>query len=275
MEHPVAAGIGAAGGRLGDGDQPAFALDHRLATAAAGHTAGLGAAPTGGIVAGLEGGGVVPAALGLGHAGSAAIIAGLGRRLHVGDGQLVDKTAGQLGGPAAIDLAVGGEADPGLFAGAGDADIGQPALFLEPLFALLVDAALGGEHAFLPAGQEDQGEFQALGPVQGHDLHRVLTGAPVQVHDQRHVLQIGLQVVEGGHGLDQFLQVLQAGLAGGGLVQAQGVGIAAFLQHHLQQAGVVGGVAQAAPAIEVADEIGQGRAGAGGDFVGLDQGAGG
>jgi hypothetical protein len=98
--------------------------------------------------------------------------------------------------------------------------------------------------------------------VQGHDPDRVVAGALVQVHDQRHVLQIAFQRVEGAHRLDELLQVLKPRLAGGPLVEAQGVGIAALLQHRLQHALVRGGGGQGAPAVQVAQEVAQRRAGA-------------
>ena len=53
--------------------------------------------------------------------------------------------------------------DAGALAGAGDADIGEAALFLEAGAAAFVHRALGGEQAFLPAGQEDGVELEALG----------------------------------------------------------------------------------------------------------------
>jgi len=112
---------------------------------------GLGAFPAGAGIAAAEGGGVVPAALGLLHAGRGAVVAGVRLWLDVGDGQFIDEAAGQLRGPAAIDHAVGGEADARVLLGAGDADVGQAAFLLQSLQALFVDAALAGEDAFLPA----------------------------------------------------------------------------------------------------------------------------
>ncbi len=47
-----------------------------------------------------------------------------------------------------------------------EADIGQPALFLEAGQALVVERALVGEQAFLPARQEHRVELQPLGGVQ-------------------------------------------------------------------------------------------------------------
>ena len=76
------------------------------------------------------------------HAGAAAVVAGVGTRLDVGQRQFVDEARGQLAGPAAINLPVRREADPRLLAGAGDANIGEAPLLLEALLALLVDAPL-------------------------------------------------------------------------------------------------------------------------------------
>src|SRR5690606_13719771 len=87
VEHAVAARP--AGRRLGisRGDQAAFALDHRAAGIGGfGRLVrgiGLGALPTGTGIAAAEGGGVVPAALRLLHAGRGAVIAGVRLRLDV------------------------------------------------------------------------------------------------------------------------------------------------------------------------------------------------
>ena len=178
-----------------------------------------------------------------------------------------DQAGVDRAGPAAIALAVGDEADPRLLAGPGDADVGEAAFLLQALFALLVHAALGGEDAFLPARQEDQREFQPLGRVQGHDLHRVRLRSAVEVHDQGDVLQIGFERLEVPHRLDQFLEVLQPGLGGRALVEAEGVGIAALLQHLLHQARMGEASGLVAPAIHVAQEVGQRGPGARGQFV--------
>ena len=177
------------------------------------------------------------------------------------DGQFIDEAAGQLGRPAAIDLAISGEGDTGVALGSGDADIGQAPLLLEALLALVVDRALGREHAFLPARQEHEGKLQPLGAMQGHDLDGVVARlAPVQVHDKRHMLQIGLKIVEGLHRLDQLLEVIQPRLARGA-VGALHVGVAALLQHGLGQLPVAHGLGQGPPAVEVAHEGGERRAG--------------
>ena len=73
-------------------------------------------------------------------------------------------------GPLAVDAAVGGvEDDAALAPRAGDRDIGEAALLLEAGIAAFVERALRGEDAFLPAGEEDGVELQALGGVDGHD----------------------------------------------------------------------------------------------------------
>ena len=54
------------------------------------------------------------------------------------------------------------------FLGAGDADVHQAALFLEPAF---VDAGLVRQVAVLAADDEDAAELQALGRMQAHQAH--------------------------------------------------------------------------------------------------------
>ena len=96
----------------------------------------------------------------------AAIAVGHRRHLDEGFRQFVDEARGQGGLPQIVDAAVLGEGNGGAALGAGDADIGEAALFLEAGAAFLVERALMREQAFLPAGQEHGAEFQALGGVQ-------------------------------------------------------------------------------------------------------------
>src|SRR3546814_8801973 len=56
----------------------------------------------------------------------------------------------------------------------GDADVGQPALLLQP--PALFHRARIGKQPFLHPRQEHQREFQTLRAVQGHQLHAVLAG---------------------------------------------------------------------------------------------------
>src|SRR5690606_25832120 len=121
---------------IGGGDQAAFALDHGAAgVGGLGRLVrgiGLGAFPAGTGIAAAEGGGAFPADPGLLDPGRGAVVAGVRLRLDVGDRQFIDEAAGQLRGPAAIDHAVGGEADARILLGAGDADVGQTAFLLQP-----------------------------------------------------------------------------------------------------------------------------------------------
>src|SRR5260221_753969 len=57
---------------------------------------------------------------------------GLGVDLDVVRRQLADEARGDGALPGAVDAAVGGEGDGGAVARAGDADIGEPALLLQP-----------------------------------------------------------------------------------------------------------------------------------------------
>src|SRR3546814_7027574 len=84
-------------------------------------------------------------------------------------GQLGDEAAGDAAGPLAVDAAVGGVDYEALMARSCDSDIGEAAFFLEGRVAAFVERALRGEDAFLPAGEEDGAEFEALGGVDGHD----------------------------------------------------------------------------------------------------------
>ncbi|MNR06204.1 hypothetical protein D3C85_1222670 [compost metagenome] len=78
---------------------------------------------------------------------------------------------------------------------AGDRHVHQAALFLQPIG--LHRAVLVREQPFLQAGDEHHVEFEALGRVHGHHLHRVLAGLGLVVaglqrgmgqerHERRH-----------------------------------------------------------------------------------------
>ena len=88
-----------------------------------------------------------------------------------------------------MDAAVGDEPQMQVPLGAGQADIGEAALFLEPGAAALVERALVREQAFLPAGQEHRLELQPLGRMQRHDGDRVELLVLLGVHDQRDMLE--------------------------------------------------------------------------------------
>ena len=73
--------------------------------------------------------------------------------------QFVNESRRERGLPAAVDLAVGGEVNLGLFSRPSDTDIGEAAFFLEACHAALVERFLRREHAFFPAGEEDEREL--------------------------------------------------------------------------------------------------------------------
>ena len=64
---------------------------------------------------------------------------------------------------------VEGVIDPRLPAGPGQADIGQSPLLLEPGQAAVVERALIGKQALLPARQKDEIKLQSLRRMKGHD----------------------------------------------------------------------------------------------------------
>src|SRR5215207_4931671 len=171
--------------------------------------------------------------------------------------QLAQEARGDGSLPLVEDAAIGGERDVGSLARPRQADIGQPALLLEPGQALVVERALVGEQAFLPARQEHGVELQPLGGMQRHDAHHVAAGALGIVGEQCHVLEEGGQGVEFLQGVGQLLQVLQAPLGLGRTIEAQHVGVARLFQNRLDDLDMVHAVEHGAPAIEVLDEISQ------------------
>src|SRR4249919_925755 len=112
-----------------------------------------------------------------------------------------------------MDAAVGGEIDLRELARARQADMREAALFLKARAATLVERALMREQAFLPAGQEDAVELEALGRVQRHDIDGLFGLVALPIHYEGDVLEETLQVLELLHRTHQFFQVFQA--AGG------------------------------------------------------------
>ena len=144
--------------------------------------------------------------------GIGRVEAGVAAFGELGGRQLAQEARGDGGLPLVEDAAIGGERHVGAFACPGEADIGQPTLFLEPGSALLVERALVGEQAFLPARQEHGIELEPLGGVQGHHAHHVGIVAGRHVGEQGHVLHERRQGVEFLQGVHQLLQVLQPAL---------------------------------------------------------------
>ena len=130
---------------------------------------GLGAFPAGGGIGIGEGFGLVEARLAVAAAAVTAVALLDFGDLDMGFRQFVEEARGDGRLPEAVDAAVGDEPDVAAALGAGDADIGEAAFFLEAGAAAFVQRALVREEAFLPAGQEDGVEFEALGRVQRHD----------------------------------------------------------------------------------------------------------
>ena len=159
-------------------------------------------------------------------------------------------------------------ADHRLAAGAGQADIGEASLLLQPGLAVLLEGAVVGKQAVLPAGQKDQIELQPLGAVQGHDADLVLAAALIGLHHQRHMLQEPLQGLEIGHGVDQFLEVVEPARRLGGLVLLPHPGIAGFVEHHAREIGVGAALCQFPPALKILQQGAQGLAQLGFQLVG-------
>jgi hypothetical protein len=196
--------------------------------------------------------------------------------VHLGDfdmglGQFIEKARGQCRLPQPVDAAVGDEPDVAMALGAGEADIGETALFLEAGAAALVERALVREQALLPAGQEHGFEFQPLGRVQRHDRDGVEIGVVVGVHDQRHVLEEGAHGFETGNGLDQFLQVLEPGRRVGGAVVLPHLGVAGFLKDGFGELVAGRRFQHALPAGEHLDHVGQRLARLGLQLIGEDE----
>ncbi len=117
--------------------------------------------------------------------------------------------------PLVEDAPVGGKGDIGALASTGQADIGETALLFEAGQALVVERALVGEQAFLPARQEHGVELQPLGGMQGHDADHVGAGALGVVGDQRHMLQKRRQALELLQRVGELLEILQPPLGVG------------------------------------------------------------
>ena len=170
-----------------------------------------------------------------------------------------------------IDAPVGGIGDLDPLAGAGDADIGEAALLLQPGGAVLVEGALAGEQPFLPAGQEDRVELQPLGAVQGHDTDHVARIALGILHHQADMLEEAGEALELGHGIDQLLQILQPARRIGRFVRLEHAGIAGSRRARSRRARHGACLRHGAPALEIADQAAERAARRRLQLVGLDQ----
>ena len=105
---------------------------------------------------------------------------------------LAQEAAGLVALGAAVEHPGDAVGDIQLLLGAGDADIGQTALFLQ--ICLGVFAHLAGEHPLLHANEEHIGKFQTLCRVDGHQNHLVSAlVVAVNVADEGDILQIAFQ----------------------------------------------------------------------------------
>src|SRR6185295_13738137 len=102
-------------------------------------------------------------AVGIEPAAPAAVRALRLHHLDVRLGQLVDEPRGRRRLPEPAVAPVLREADLGLPPRPRKADVGEPALLLQPRRAVLIQTALVREQAFLPARQEHHVELQPLG----------------------------------------------------------------------------------------------------------------
>ena len=203
MEDAVADGElrGRVHGRLGD----EFALDRLAARAAlaiadafhlmAGAGApvvsrgvgavGLRALPAGCRIGVLERLLLVEAGLAVRIAPVAAVIGALAfRDFNMVQRQFFEEARGDGRLPQAVNASVRHEPDMGTALGAGEADIGEAAFFLQPRSATFVQRALVGKQAFFPAGEEDGLEFQTLRRMQRHDVDGIQVLVLLRIHDE-------------------------------------------------------------------------------------------
>ena len=159
----------------------------------------------------------------LGRAERAADLAAQSDLLNQLSRNFADKARDLVEGFAAVQTAGFCPGDHQLLHRPGDADVSQAALFLQA--ARVFQAHLVREQAFFDARHEHQRKLQALGAVQGHQLHAVFkavclgfTGFQRGVREKRQqhvalVFGIGHIVLEATGGGHQFFQVLYPGLA--------------------------------------------------------------
>ena len=121
---------------------------------------------------------------------------------------------------------------------AGDRDIGEAAFLLEAGEAAFVERALRREHAFFPAGEEDEREFEPLGGVDGHDRDLGLAARGVIVHHQADMLEEGAERLIFLHRAGQFGEVFEPARGFGAALGLEHGGVAAFVEHQAGKLGV-------------------------------------
>ena len=170
-----------------------------------------------------------------------------------------------------MNTAVGGEINFGAALGAGEADIGEAALFLQPGTAIVIKRALVRKQALLPARQENRLELQPLGPMQRHDRHTLAAIGIALVHHQRNMFEEGGEVFKLLHRADKLFQVLKPASSVGGAVLFPEIGIAGFLQYRLRQLVMRHRVKRLAPARKIIEQRAQRLARPGFQFFGFHQ----
>ena len=142
-------------------------------------------------------------------------------------GDLAEETRGQGGRLLAVQAALFGMGEIESFAGARHAHVAEPAFLFQSL--RILGGTLVGKQALFQPDQEHHRKLQALGGVQRHQLHAVFPVLGLALARlQRRMHQKAGEVVHafgflgeegilaGGElagGVDQFLEVLDAGLA--------------------------------------------------------------
>ena len=276
------------GGRLGGGRGDELAFEqHRLLLRAPAllRPLRLGALPARCLVGrfeGIRGAGPVEPAGAIGvlrpvaEAHRAPAERALGRDdLDVGLGQFVDEARRGGGLVEAAHAPVLRERDERLAPCPRDADVGEPAFLLEAGEAAFVHRALVGEEAFLPAGQEDVVELEALGGMQRHERDLVAVVGLGGVHDQRDVLEEALHGVEFVHEAHEFLEVFETRMRLRALVRLPHRSVAAVVEDEFGEFGVAHGLSRAPPVVELAHQAGERLARLAGEFFRLDDLAGG
>ena len=163
-----------------------------------------------------------------------------------------------------------GKRNAHLMLAAGDADIGQPPFFFQPLQAAFVQRALVREQALLPAGQKHRAEFQTLGGVQGHQRDAIAVVARGGIHHKRHVLQKTGQRFKLMHEAHKLFQILQPRLRLRAFVGLPHGGIAALIQDQFGKLGVADAIDLTAPVLELVEQIAEPFAGLAAEFFCLD-----
>src|ERR687898_1662322 len=155
---------------------------------------------------------------------------------------LVDEARPQAVGLAAEDVALARVGQVEVAHRAGDADVGQPPLLLQPA---LVERPVVREQPVLAADDEHDREFEALGVVERHERHEALVVADrVRVREQRDLLEERLRAallaaaglgVELARDADELLEVLDPPLRLDRPLGLERVDVAGLAQGLLEQ----------------------------------------